>query len=95
MEKDLKPVVASHVKWLRESLCTRRTGRGGLIYNFNDYNGKTLFINIEELVLMGSAVPGLERVLITDHSTEPGYNHALFQVIQFHLFSVLAKRTRS
>ena len=64
--------------------------KGDLIYNFNDYDGKTLFIIIEELVLMGPAVLGLERELITDHSTEPGYNQALLQVIQFHLFSILA-----
>ena len=55
--------------------------KGDLIYNFNDYDGKTLFINIEELVLMGPAVPGLEREPITDHSTEPGYTQALIQVI--------------
>ena len=61
-----------------------------LIYNFNDYNGKNLFINIEEFVLMGPAMPGLERELITDHSTEPGYNQALLQVIQFHIFSIVA-----
>ncbi len=64
--------------------------KGDLIYNFNDYDGKTLFTIIEELVLMGPAVPGLERELITDHSTEPGYTQALLQVIQFHLFSILA-----
>ena len=64
--------------------------KGDLIYNFNDYDGKTLFIIIEELVLMGPAVPGLERELITDHSTEPGYTQALPQVIRFHLFQYLA-----
>ena len=64
--------------------------KGDLIYNFNDYDGKTLFINIEELVLMGPAMPRLERELITNHSTEPGYTQALFQVIQFHLFQYLA-----
>ena len=64
--------------------------KGDLTYNYSDYDGKTLFINIEELVLMGPAVPGLERELITDHSTEPGYTQALFQVIRFHLFSILA-----
>ena len=64
--------------------------KGDLTYNFNDFDGKTLFIIIEELVLMGPAVPGLERELITDHSTEPGYTQALFQVIRFHLFSILA-----
>ena len=69
--------------------------KGDLIYNFNDYGGKTLFINIEELVLMGPAVPGLERELITDHSTEPGYNQALHQVMQFHLFSILASLLNS
>ena len=63
--------------------------KGDLTYNYSDYDGKTLFI-IEELVLMGSAVPGLERELITDHSTEPGYTQALPQVIRFHLFSILA-----
>ena len=64
---------------------------GDPVYNFNDYDGKNLFINIEEFVLMRPAVPGLERGLITDHSTEPGYNQALFQVIQFHIFSILGK----
>ena len=63
--------------------------KGDLTYNYSDYDGKTLFI-IEELVLMGPAVPGLERELITDHSTEPGYTQALIQVIRFHLFSILA-----
>ena len=62
--------------------------KGDLTYNYSDYDGKTLFIIIEEL--MGPAVPGLERELITDHSTEPGYTQALFQVIRFHLFSILA-----
>ena len=64
--------------------------KGDLTYNYSDYDGKTLFINIEELVLMGPAVPGLERELITDHSTEPGYTQALPQVIRFHLFQYLA-----
>ena len=64
--------------------------KGDLTYNFNDYDGKTLFIIIEELVLMGPAVPGLERELITHHSTEPGYTQALPQVIRFHLFQYLA-----
>ena len=64
--------------------------KGDLTYNYSDYDGKTLFIIIEELVLMGPAVPGLERELITDHSTEPGYTQALPQVIRFHLFSILA-----
>jgi len=63
--------------------------KGDLTYNYSDYDGKTLFI-IEELVLMGPAVPGLERELITDHSTEPGYTQALPQVIRFHLFQYLA-----
>ena len=63
--------------------------KGDLTYNYSDYDGKTLFI-IEELVLMGPAVPGLERELITDHSTEPGYTQALPQVIRFHLLSLLA-----
>ena len=31
--------------------------KGDLIYNFNDYDGKTLFLIIEELELMGPAVP--------------------------------------
>ena len=48
--------------------------KGDLIYNFDDYDGKNLFINIEEVVLTGPAVTGLERELITTHSTEPGYN---------------------
>ena len=63
--------------------------KGDLTYNYSDYDGKTLFI-IEELVLMGPAVPRLERELITDHSTEPGYTQALPQVIRFHLFQYLA-----
>ena len=63
--------------------------KGDLTYNYSDYDGKTLFI-IKELVLMGPAVPGLERELITDHSTEPGYTQALPQVIRFHLFQYLA-----
>ncbi len=63
--------------------------KGDLTYNYSDYDGKTLFI-IEELVLMGPAVPGLERELITDHSTEPGYTQALPQVIRFQLFQCLA-----
>ena len=50
----------------------------------------TGIVKFEELVLMGTAVPRLERELITDHSAEPGYNPALLQVIQFHLFSILA-----
>ncbi len=61
--------------------------KGDLTCIFNNYDGKTLFI-IEELVLMGPAVPGLERELITDHSTEPGYTQALPQVIRFNLFSI-------
>ena len=64
---------------------------GDLNYDFNDYYGKDQFVNIEELVLMGPAVPGLERELITDHSTDPGYNQGLLQVIQFHFFSILAR----
>ena len=86
----LKPVVASHVKMVMGIVVYEENRKGDLIYNFNDYYGKNLVINIEELVLMGPAVPGLERELITDHYTEPGYNQALLQVIQFHLFSILA-----
>ena len=64
---------------------------GDLNCDFNDYCGKDLFVNIEEFVLMGPAVLGLERELITDHSTDPGYNKGLLQVIQFHFFSILAR----
>ena len=64
--------------------------KGDLTYKYSDYDGKTLFIIIKELVPMGPAVPGLEGELITDYSTEPGYTQALIQVIRFHLFSILA-----
>jgi len=56
----------------------------------DEYSGnKDLMISLCEDKEMGPAVPSWSRELITDNSTDPGYNQGQPKVIEFHISSLL------